>query len=48
MTKALIIYYTKGSSSFLDYYNIVVGSIEGITIVNLGLVFRVLASSNSI
>ena len=39
---------TKGFGSFLDYYNIVVSSIGGITITNLGLVFCVLASSNSI
>ena len=39
---------TKGSSSFLDYYNIVVSSIGGITIINLKLIFRVLTSSDGI
>ena len=39
---------TKGFSSSLNYYNIVVSSIKGITIANLGLIFRVLASSNGI
>ena len=39
---------TGRSGSFLDYYNIVVGSIGGITIINLKLTFRVLAFSNSV
>ena len=38
----------KGFSSFSDYYNIVVSSMGGITITNLGLIFCVLAFSNSI
>ena len=36
------------SSSFLDYYNTVVGSIGGITITGLGLVFHILASSDGV
>ena len=38
----------KGFSSFLDYYKAVVGFIGGITIVNLGFIFCVLAFSNGI
>jgi len=38
---------TRGSSSFSDCYNIVVGSTSGITIASLGLIFRVLAFSKS-
>ena len=38
---------TRGSSSFLNYYNTVVGFTGGITIASLGLAFRILASSNS-
>ena len=34
---------TRGSSSFLDYYNIVVSSIGGITITSLKLIFHILA-----
>jgi len=37
----------KGSGNYLDCYSIVVSSTSGITIAGLGLVFRVLASSNS-
>ena len=36
----------RGSSSFSDYYNIVVGFTGGTTITSLGLAFRVLAFSN--
>ena len=39
---------TKGFGSFLDYYNIVVSSIGGITITSLGLAFRVLAFSDGV
>ena len=39
---------TGGSGSFLNYYNIVVGSIGGITITSLKLAFYILAFSNSI
>ena len=39
---------TRGSGSFLDYYNIVVSSIGGMTITNLGLIFHILASSNGV
>ena len=39
---------TGGSGSFLDYYKAVVGSIGGVTIAGLGLVFRVKGSGNSI
>jgi len=37
----------RGSSNRLDCYSAVVSSTGGITIASLGLVFRVLASSNS-
>jgi len=37
----------RGSSNYLDYYGTVVSSTSGITITGSGLVFRVLASSNS-
>jgi len=36
-----------GSSNYLDYYSVVVSFTSGITITGLGLVFHVLASSNS-
>ena len=39
---------TRGSGSFLDYYNIVVSSMGGMTITNLGLMFHVLAFSNGV
>ena len=39
---------TRGSSSFLDHYKAVVGSIGGVTIAGLGLVFRVLVSRDGI
>ena len=39
---------TRGSGSFLDYYNIIVSSIGGMTIANLGLTFRVLASGDGV
>ena len=39
---------TKGSDSFLDYYNIVVSSIGEIIITNSGLIFHILISSNGI
>ena len=39
---------TRGFSSFLNYYSIVVGSIGGITIASLGLAFYILAFSDSI
>ena len=39
---------TKGSGSFLNYYNIVVSFIGGITITNLKLTFYILAFSNSV
>ena len=39
---------TGGSSSFSDRYKAVVGSIEGVTIAGLGLVFRVLAFRDDI
>ena len=34
--------------SFLDYYKAVVSFIEGAIIINLGLIFRVLAFKNNI
>ena len=39
---------TKGFNSFLNYYNIVVSSMGGITITSLGLTFHVLASGNGV
>ena len=39
---------TGGSGSFSDYYNVVVGSIGGITITGLGLAFCVLASGDGV
>ena len=39
---------TEGSGSFLDYYNIVVSSIGGMTIANSELAFYILASNNSV
>ena len=39
---------TGGSGSFLNYYNIIVGFIRGITIINLKLIFCILAFSNSV
>ena len=39
---------TKGFNSFLNYYNIVVSFIGGMTIINLKLVFYVLAFSNGV
>ena len=39
---------TRGSSSFLDYFKVVVGSTGGVTITGSGLMFRVLASRDSI
>ena len=39
---------TRGFNSFLNYYNIVVGSIGGITITNLGLIFYILAFNNGV
>ena len=39
---------TRGSSSFLNYYNIVISSIGGITIANLELIFYILAFNNGI
>ena len=50
MTKALIylLINTRGPSSFLDYYKTVIGSIRGVTIASLGLVFRVSAFRDNI
>ena len=39
---------TRGSSSFLDHFKAVVGSIGGVTITGSGLAFRVLASGDGI
>ena len=39
---------TRGLGSFLDHYKAVVGSIGGVIIAGLGLIFRVLASSDSV
>ena len=39
---------TGGFGSFLDYYDIVIGFMGGITIAGLGLVFYILAFSNGV
>ena len=39
---------TGGSGSFLNYYNVVVGFIKGMTIASLKLIFYILAFSNGI
>ena len=39
---------TGGSGSFLNYYNIVVSSIKGITITSLELIFHILTFSDGI